>query len=108
MTANEIIQALVLVLTGGGLGGLLTAVVQARQQGQKQDHVMRLEDFRLFQATWKAEMARVHDELHQLRTIVVELSLDLESRGGDPFAVRRNAVANMRSSEPDTGETEAV
>lgn len=107
ITSTEFLQFATVLLAGGGLGGIITAVMRSRRERMLARHAIGLEDFRLFQKTWRDEMQRLHREIAELRAIVLGLSSEVERLGGDPYAVRAAVRAGTSPKEnPDADTTD--
>lgn len=108
---SETAQLLLVLLTGGGLGGLLGEVLRHRRERTKARaarvaaaHTIGLEDFRMFQSVWQAEMKRLHMEIAELRAEIVILSRELERLGADPLEFKLLAREGMHRDDEEEGK----
>lgn len=61
-------------------------------------------DLDLFYPTWKEEMARLHEEIAQLRALVLALSGEVARLGGDPVRLTYQVQLDKIEKEPDDSD----
>lgn len=104
----NLVEVALLLATGGGFGAILGEVLRhKRAQRERRDtqavnmRNIGLEEFKVFEAAWRNEMARLHTEIAELRTSVGVLSRELEKLGVDPLAVRRQFEQDRQQGDPE-------
>lgn len=91
MSGEILVTSLVALLSGG-------FVVEVFRAWKDRKRV----DLDLFYPTWKEEMARLHDEISQLRVIILQLSAEVHRLGGDPVTITYTAsVADLLEAEAE-------
>lgn len=82
----------VAVLTGGGAGAVATELLRHFRERNRDEHDQDAADFAAFRDTWRAEMTRLHDEIDELRLVVVALATELRRHGIDPLPIQMAAT----------------
>lgn len=77
----------------GLLGGTAGAKLIDWLRERRKDQLVSLD---MFYATWKQEMARLHNQITNLEMLLEALSDELESLGGDPTKVRNELERQRR------------
>lgn len=89
---NHFLSLAVAFLTGGTGGAVVTEVLRHIRERDRDEHDADLADFTAFKKTWRAEMARLHDEIDELRLVVVALATELRRHGIDPLPIQMAAT----------------
>lgn len=93
MTGEILVTSVVALLSGG-------FVVEVFRAWKDRKRV----DLDLFYPTWKEEMTRLHEEIGQLRILVLSLSAEVHRLGGDPVRITYTATLPESTEEAPTNE----
>lgn len=91
----------VALVTGGGAGAFAAELLRHFRERDRDEHDQDAADFAAFRDTWRAEMTRLHDEIDELRVVVVALATELRRNGIDPLPIQ------MAALRPSTSNGEA-
>lgn len=94
---SELILPIVLLVVGGLSGAVGVEIIRTWRDKPGTD-------LALFYPTWQTEMTNIRRELGELRELIVALSDELTSLGGDPTRVRvelsRQQYARLVTQQP--------